>query len=40
MYRTQHKGQLAIEEFHAPFGGTLVPENRWVLLSALMPWDT
>ena len=22
-----------------PFGGTLDPENRWVLFSALMPWE-
>jgi hypothetical protein len=39
MYRKQHNGQLSIEEFYVPFGGTLDPENRWVLLSALMPWE-
>jgi hypothetical protein len=39
MYRKQHNGQLSIEEFHLPFGGTLDPENRWVLLSSLMPWE-
>lgn len=39
MYRKQHNGQPSIEEFHLPFGGTLDPENRWVLLSALMPWE-
>jgi len=39
MYRKQHNGQLSIEEFHLPFGGTLDPQNRWVLLSALMPWE-
>ena len=22
-----------------PFGGTLDPENRWVLFSSLMPWE-
>jgi hypothetical protein len=38
MYRKEHNGQLSIEEFHLPFGGRLKPENRWVLLSALMPW--
>jgi hypothetical protein len=38
MYRKQHNGQLSIEEFHMPFGGKLDPENRWVQLSALMPW--
>jgi len=39
MYRTQHNGQLSIDEFHLSFGGSLNPENRWVLLSALMPWE-
>ena len=39
MYRKQHTGQLSIEEFHLPFGGTLDTENRWVQLSALMPWE-
>jgi hypothetical protein len=36
MYRKQHNGQLSIEEFRLPFGGTLDTENRWVLLSALV----
>ena len=39
MYRKHHNGQLAIEEFHVPFGGTLDPENRWVLFATLMPSD-
>jgi hypothetical protein len=39
MYRKQHNGQLSIEEFHLPFGGTLDPENRWVLFVTLMPSD-
>lgn len=34
----QHTGQLAIEEFHSPFGGKLDPSNRWVLLHKLIPW--
>jgi transposase, IS5 family len=38
MYRRKlHNGQLSIEEFHVPFGGTLDPENRWVLFDTLMP---
>jgi hypothetical protein len=36
MYRKHHNGQLSIEEFHVPFGGTLDPENRWVLFSSLV----
>ena len=39
MYRKHHNGQLSIEEFHVPFGGTLDPDNRWVLFSRLMPWE-
>jgi hypothetical protein len=39
MYRTHHNGQLSIEEFHVPFGGTLDPEKRWVLFAMLMPSD-
>jgi len=39
MYRKHHNGQLSIEEFHVPFGGTLVPDNCWVLFSSLMPWE-
>jgi IS5 family transposase len=39
MYRKRHNGQLSIEEFHVRFGGTLDPNNRWVVFSSLMPWD-
>jgi IS5 family transposase len=38
MYLKYHNGQLSIESFHVPFGGTLDPDNRWVLLSSLIPW--
>jgi hypothetical protein len=31
--------QLPIEEFALPFGGKLVSDNRWVILSQLIPWD-
>ena len=40
MYRIHHNGQLTIDQFHAPFGGTLDSENRWVIFSSLMPWET
>lgn len=39
MNRKHHNGQLSIEDFHVPFGGTLDPDNRWVLFSSLMPWE-
>ena len=38
MYRKHNNGQLSIEEFHVPFGGTLDTDNRWVL-SFPMPWE-
>jgi hypothetical protein len=31
--------ELALFEFKHPFGTTLDPENRWVRLSSLIPWD-
>jgi hypothetical protein len=39
MYRKHHNGQLSIKVFHVPFGGTLDPDNRWVIFSSLMPWE-
>ena len=39
MYRKHHNGQLSIEDFHVPFGGTLDSDNRWVIFSSLMPWE-
>jgi len=39
MYRKKNKCQLSINEFHLPFGGKLDPDNRWVLLSELIPWQ-
>jgi hypothetical protein len=39
MYRKQHHGQLSIEAFHLPFGDTLDPDKRWVLLEKFIPWQ-
>ena len=39
MYRNHHNEHLSIGKVHLPFGGTLDPENRRVLLLALMPWE-
>ncbi len=38
MYR-QPNGQMRIEDFVLPFGGKLNPDNRWVKLSQLIPWE-
>ncbi|MCF6307522.1 MAG: transposase [Flavobacteriaceae bacterium] len=32
--------QLRIEEFETPFEGSLLPDNRWVKLSKVVPWDS
>ena len=37
-YISQH--QTKIEEFQTPVEFKLTPENRWVKLAALIPWDT
>ena len=37
MYRREDYEQLELE---IPFGGTLHEDNRWVLLSKKIPWET
>ncbi|WP_036600995.1 hypothetical protein, partial [Olivibacter sitiensis] len=32
--------QLIIEGFESPFDRHLNPENRWVKLAHLLPWDS
>ena len=32
--------QLSIEGFETPFETSLRADNRWVLLSRMVPWDT
>ena len=39
MYRTNDKRQLELENFILPFGGKLNPQNRWILLAQLIPWE-
>ena len=31
--------QLTIDEFKTPFQSTLLPDNKWVILSTIVPWD-
>ena len=38
MYRHNEK-QLKFVDFHLPFGGQLSPDNRWVRLARMIPWD-
>lgn len=40
MYWKHHTGQLSITDFHMLFGGTLDPENRWVVLRSIWQRET
>ena len=39
MYRQESPKQLSFEDFYLPFGGHLNPNNRWIRLAELIPWD-
>lgn len=39
MIRYIPENQLSIEEFKTPFKNSLSPDNRWVKLSEVVPWD-
>lgn len=39
MYRTKDARQLELENFYLPFGGHLNPNNRWIQLARLIPWE-
>lgn len=39
MVKYQSVRQLKIEEFKTPFLKSLLPDNRWVKLSKIVPWD-
>lgn len=38
MYRKSNSNQMVFD-FHLPFGGELNPENRWIVLANVIPWD-
>jgi len=39
MYRSTNRQQIEFPDFHLPFSGHLDPENRWVALARLVPWE-
>ena len=39
MYRKKNPQQLEFPDFYLPFSGQLDPENRWVVLADLVPWE-
>jgi len=39
MYRSGSGGQLEFPDFYLPFSGHLDPDNRWVAMARLVPWE-
>lgn len=39
MYRASNRGQLEFPNFYLPFAGKLDPDNRWIVLAQLVPWE-
>jgi len=39
MYRSGSGGQLEFPDFYLPFSGHLDPDNRWVTMAKLVPWE-
>ncbi len=39
MYRKVGQPEIAPENFQLPFNGQLSPDNRWVVMASLIPWE-
>ena len=39
MYRSKNGQQTEFPDFYLPFSGHLDPENRWIALARLVPWE-
>jgi hypothetical protein len=39
MYRSSSRQQREFPDFYLPFSGHLDPENRWIVLARLVPWE-
>lgn len=39
MYRSRNRQQQEFPDFYLPFSGHLDPENRWIVLARLVPWE-
>jgi len=39
MYEHNERQMVMPDDFFLPFGGKLNPDNRWVVLAQLIPWD-
>ena len=39
MYRKVGQRDMAPENFELPFNSQLYPDNRWVVMASLIPWE-
>ena len=39
MYRKSNQSSISSENFELPFSGKLSPDNRWVIMTELIPWS-
>jgi transposase, IS5 family len=39
MYRKTQESSITPENFELPFSGKLSPDNRWVIMAELIPWE-
>ena len=39
MYRKTQESSIAPENFELPFSGKLSPDNRWLIMADLIPWE-
>ncbi len=39
MYRSKNRQQTEFPDFYLPFSGHLDPDNRWIALARLVPWE-
>jgi len=39
MYRKSSQSSITSENFELPFEGKLSPNNRWVIMAKLIPWE-
>jgi hypothetical protein len=39
MYKKKNPDELEFVNFYQPFGGKMDPENRWIKMAEMVPWD-
>ena len=39
MYEKRNPDELELKNFYQPFGGKMNPENRWIKMAEMIPWE-